>query len=102
MMALNYNTYDMFSRGPMSDMMEFQALNRMCVIMFRVIWFNLILTELKSEAKALSYAVQQHLDAARSHVPEIPHPGSLNVIQGNFLLNMMFDNLMMDMIMQGE
>jgi hypothetical protein len=59
-------------------------------------------TDLSStEAKALSYSVQQHLDMARTHVPEIPHPGSLNVIQGNFLLNMMFDNMIMDMIMQG-
>jgi hypothetical protein len=28
MLALDYNTYDMFSRGPMADMMEYQALNR--------------------------------------------------------------------------
>ncbi|KAM3580870.1 hypothetical protein VKS41_006927 [Umbelopsis sp. WA50703] len=81
MLALDYNTYDMFSRGPMADMMEYQALN---------------------QAKARSYAVQRFLDSARTHVPEIPHPGSLNVIQGNFLLNMMFDNLMMDMIMQAQ
>lgn len=27
MAALNYNSFDMFSRGPMADMMEFQALN---------------------------------------------------------------------------
>jgi hypothetical protein len=45
--------------------------------------------------------VQQHLDAARTQVPEIPHPGSLNVIQGNYLINMMFDNVVVDMIMQG-
>lgn len=49
----------------------------------------------------MSMLVQQHLDAARIQVPEIPHPGSLNVTQGNYLINMLFDNVVVDMIMQG-
>jgi hypothetical protein len=57
--------------------------------------------DIDAGARSISMLVQQHLDVARTHVPEIPHPGSLNVTQGNYLINMMFDNVIMDMIMQG-
>ncbi|KAI8575937.1 hypothetical protein K450DRAFT_259483 [Umbelopsis ramanniana AG] len=75
------SSYDMFTREPVLDMMEYQAL---------------------THARSISMMAQQHLDAARTQVPEIPHPGSLNVIQGNYLINMMFDNVVMDMIMQAQ
>ncbi|KAG2177522.1 hypothetical protein INT44_008033 [Umbelopsis vinacea] len=81
MVAFNYSSYDMFTREPVLDMMEYQAL---------------------THARTISMMAQQHLDAARTQVPEIPHPGSLNVIQGNYLINMMFDNVVVDMIMQAQ
>ena len=77
--SLQYNTYDMFSRGSYADWMVQSALG---------------------QARDLATRAQFLVQEVRQIEPSIPHIGDVQIEQGNLVFNIMFDNIFTDMQMR--
>jgi hypothetical protein len=77
--SLSLNTYDMFSRGGMADMMVHSYL---------------------ASARDLSARAQILLIEAQKLDPRIPHLGDLHIEQDNLVFQLVFDNIFTDLRMR--